>query len=1013
MDVVSHPDMSDESAIYSHVLSSHDDETVDRTVDSIMHDGLLDNKSSSNGSMAKNNVDIDECFLQSPLQSTEGQFSQPETVEEIHDRPAFRSNVASSPPPLHGNHSMTSNEEVTVFSEEVSYYDEITVDEESSLSEIEPAVSVDEKSLSTMSSDPGEERQTHSENNPSEDVIIIDDDILITTDNPDADVASPNAPTTLPSSVWNDPIVPNRHSISSDVLMYRFAKADDKKAVYLTDGTTLHDPKDGESGHINEGLQEEESIDNQECATEEVSLYDMANPKTSVEDEHINCFNDFENDIDITMKKVVQTEQPMIDVCIDSEQKHSYHFELHQEEEIAECFTEPTIHETASIDGQEPNKEPQEYSEVTTNETTMDIIEDVMDTIIGVVQTKGHDEDRETSNVEMGVAGLVDIEDLHEVVDKTQDTYEEEDVEMVESQGKFGLSASALNASGLYIQADQGKDEDSIRLSDGSFTRIMASDKTVSSLSTALVLHQRINTENSGSIYYMSDEIRAILQANEEIVEETSSRPLVLQQPFRSRPLTSYNRFTRFFAKEEPKSNQVLQVPNELNLMYGHLGRDEQEESSESEISAEEMARILKNSVLLGGGGIRSPEGTLVSQITDVESRRAPTTNATDTNTDLSEQGDVHIVESSGMRLKACLEAFGYYLDQQNDANVAAQNDNLLKFDIVGLDPRAGSGIYQYVPWTYDPEAEGEIIIHRQDVSRVPDSLLEGFTDEKGKIRSRFITQLRMETESSNIQSVTASLYTDPDKEMPSPLQGTSLLLPYGNEEREGSLSNSLIAESLGMGGVEDDISKSSKIAGQVRKAVTWNEFAHVQSDDPQLSGPLKIKEEAVSTCRQWHRKKAFQTLSRCCEVFHDAPFWTKTTIYASIFMLCIAFGMMITALSVKSNKTTENPFEGLYPRTLSPTKAPTMAPSELIFTPPEVVIEDGLDLGTDPTPPEDLRASEPPIQSNEETTDPPPIPPPTPPPTPASSQSPSVSPNDPLVSTTQRPPIILWGRGN
>ena len=283
-------------------------------------------------------------------------------------------------------------------------------------------------------------------------------------------------------------------------------------------------------------------------------------------------------------------------------------------------------------------------------------------------------------------------------------------------------------------------------------------------------------------------------------------------------------------------------------------------------------------------------------------------------------------------QLEACIEAFGYYLDQRQKVNNMEKECDSLKAAL--QPPSEESGIYRAVPWREDLEVDGQIILRREDISRVPSSLLGDFCREDGIIRS-------MAADKNSIKSESASVYTDPDKDVPTPLVkranasdrlGTSLVVPMGMDDREeeNELEYSIIAESLGMEGVEDAITESRRTGNEdrTRKSVSWDEFAQVKSDDPFLrSGPLKLNEDTDSSGRPVRRKKKEAKkqsgCTRLCEVFHEAPYWTKVLIYVSITLFCIAFGILLTAL-IAANKQES---DALAPA-LRLTPAPTMAPA-------------------------------------------------------------------------------------
>jgi len=307
------------------------------------------------------------------------------------------------------------------------------------------------------------------------------------------------------------------------------------------------------------------------------------------------------------------------------------------------------------------------------------------------------------------------------------------------------------------------------------------------------------------------------------------------------------------------------------------------------------------------------------------------------------EQTAQKAVISKAKELEACIEAFGYYLDQrQNPTIIEDEYGDLLK---AALEPPSErSGIYRAVPWKEDPDAEGQILIRREDISRVPSSLLGEFSQEDGMIRSVAFDKIRS-PESSSSKSESASVYTDPDKDIPTPLTpranatdrlGTSLEVPMGMDgrEEENELEYSIIAESLGMDGVEDAMAESGPVANddKTRKSVRWDEFAQVKSDDPFLkSGPVKLSNDTNGRLFRRNKKndtKKASGCSRLCDVFHEAPYWTKVLVYVSITLLCIALGIILTAITSgnSSSSVSASVLRFTLPPTPTPTAAPTMA---------------------------------------------------------------------------------------
>ena len=316
------------------------------------------------------------------------------------------------------------------------------------------------------------------------------------------------------------------------------------------------------------------------------------------------------------------------------------------------------------------------------------------------------------------------------------------------------------------------------------------------------------------------------------------------------------------------------------------------------------------------------------------------------------EDADDEDEHSQKRDLRACIEAFGYYLDQKQfaeGAELSPYGPNMLQ---AGLEPPSSSGIYRSVPWTRDPDADGEIIILREDISRVPSSLLGPFLEDDGKLRS-VLAKSCPSDDSLSEPSESASIYTDPEKDVPTPLVrkpittdrlGTSLDIPMGLDESEedNGVEFSVIAESLGMGGVEDALfdSRNGKSEEKSRKSVSWNEFAQVKSDDPILSGPLKLNKDGGPVRRRPSRKKEKESkCNRLCNLFHEAPFWTKVLIYVSISMLCIAFGIIFTAVLGKNRESNDIggvPPPSAFPK--PPSVAPVAPPPDLI--PPKEIIE-------------------------------------------------------------------------
>jgi len=352
---------------------------------------------------------------------------------------------------------------------------------------------------------------------------------------------------------------------------------------------------------------------------------------------------------------------------------------------------------------------------------------------------------------------------------------------------------------------------------------------------------------------------------------------------------------------------------------------DEDQKSTENSVLFEGMVQTEdhgdnQQSSLIVSGILQSGSVTSVSQVTETHEETA------------REQAI-----SKAKHLEACIEEFGYYLDQRQNLHINEyQHDGLL--NAARDPPSERSGIYREVPWIEDPAADGQIIVRREDISRVPSHLLADFREEDGTIRLVAFDKI-LSHESVSCKSESASVYTDPDKDVSMPLDrdantrdrlGTSLVVPMGlvdRTEEHDELENSIIAESLGMDGVEDAMRRSNHVGNEdrTRKSVSWNEFAHVKSDDPCLkSGPVKLGEETYGRSSHRNKEKDTKKVSGCtrlCEVFHEAPYWTKVLVYMSITMLCIAFGIILTA--VTSRNSTSNITTPALRITLPPTPSP------------------------------------------------------------------------------------------